>query len=63
MKIWQEINLANQCLIQDWRIYIGEWVLAIFCKTAGTDDIPYIAGSVSALKCNSLSANSLYMLL
>ena len=35
-----------------------------FCKTAGTnDDIPYIAGSVSALKCNSLSANSLYMLL
>ena len=20
MKIWQEINLANQCLIQDWRI-------------------------------------------
>ena len=20
MKIWREINLANQCLIQDWRI-------------------------------------------
>ena len=20
MKIWREINLANQCLMQDWRI-------------------------------------------